>query len=255
MLGVLGYIGSFMTAVYTFRMIFRAFYGDPLPEARELEHGHLAHDDEPTNPATGEEEDTDVGFPGPDHHIAERERPMKVAMGGARRRRDRSAASLQIPGVTDVVHNFLEPTFEDSRFYTVARADATPSLASAWSSAPCSALAGIGARLPAVGAGPERRHGSARASPACTASSSQVVLRRADRHARSSGRSPGSAGSRATRSSASIVNGLLVGGTAGVVRAGSAAVRAIQSGFLRAYAALLLLGLAGLGLYFLISAS
>ena len=39
------------------------------------------------------------------------------------------------------------------------------------------------------------------------------------------------------------------------MRAGSAAVRAVQSGFLRYYAALLLLGLTGLGLYFLIAAS
>jgi len=46
-----------------------------------------------------------------------------------------------------------------------------------------------------------------------------------------------------------------VGGTSGVVRAGSAAVRAVQSGYLRAYAALLLCGLTALGLYFLISAS
>ena len=45
---------------------------------------------------------------------------------------------------------------------------------------------------------------------------------------------------RARRSS----NGALVGGTTGVVRAGSAAVRALQSGFLRYYAALLLVGLA-----------
>ena len=52
-----------------------------------------------------------------------------------------------------------------------------------------------------------------------------------------------------------VVNGVLVDGTSGVVRAGSAAVRAIQSGFLRAYAALLLFGLAALGVYFLISAS
>jgi NADH-quinone oxidoreductase subunit L len=52
-----------------------------------------------------------------------------------------------------------------------------------------------------------------------------------------------------------VVDGLLVGGTTGIVRAGSAAVRAIQSGFLRAYAALVLLGLAGLALYFLIQAS
>ena len=42
---------------------------------------------------------------------------------------------------------------------------------------------------------------------------------------------------------------------AAAVRAGSAAVRAIQSGYVRYYAALLLLGLAGLGVYFLIAAS
>ncbi len=28
---VVGYIGAFLTAIYTFRMIFRAFYGDPVP--------------------------------------------------------------------------------------------------------------------------------------------------------------------------------------------------------------------------------
>ena len=32
-LGVLGYVGSLLTAIYTFRMIFRAFLGDPCPEA------------------------------------------------------------------------------------------------------------------------------------------------------------------------------------------------------------------------------
>ena len=70
-LGVLGYVGSFLTAVYTFRMIFRAFHGEPVAEARELEAGHMAHHDVPTNPANGEEEDTEVGFPGAEHHIAE----------------------------------------------------------------------------------------------------------------------------------------------------------------------------------------
>src|ERR671930_815529 len=42
-LAVFGYIGAFLTAIYTFRMIFRAFHGDPCKEARELEHGHLYH--------------------------------------------------------------------------------------------------------------------------------------------------------------------------------------------------------------------
>ena len=43
----------------------------------------------PMNPMTGEPEDTDVGFPGPEHHIAERAWPMKAAMGAARAARDR----------------------------------------------------------------------------------------------------------------------------------------------------------------------
>jgi NADH-quinone oxidoreductase subunit L len=51
-----------------------------------------------------------------------------------------------------------------------------------------------------------------------------------------------------------FVNGTLVGGASGVVRAASAGVRAAQSGYLRYYAALLLVGLTGLGAYFLISA-
>ena len=51
-----------------------------------------------------------------------------------------------------------------------------------------------------------------------------------------------------------FVNGALVGGSTGAVRALSAAVRGIQSGYLRYYAALLLVGLTGLGAYFLISA-
>ncbi len=51
-----------------------------------------------------------------------------------------------------------------------------------------------------------------------------------------------------------FVNGVLVGGSTGAVRALSAAVRGIQSGYLRYYAALLLVGLTGLSAYFLISA-
>jgi NADH-quinone oxidoreductase subunit L len=42
------------------------------------------------------------------------------------------------------------------------------------------------------------------------------------------------------------------GGTTGLVRAGSAAVRAAQNGFVRYYAALLVLGVAGVGFYFLL---
>ena len=52
-----------------------------------------------------------------------------------------------------------------------------------------------------------------------------------------------------------FVNGTLIGGTTGIVRAGSAAVRAAQSGFLRGYAALLLFGVVAVGLYFLIQSA
>ena len=53
--------------------------GKPCKEAQELEEGHIHHAP-PTNPHTGEAEDTDVGFPGKEHHIAEREWPMRAAM-------------------------------------------------------------------------------------------------------------------------------------------------------------------------------
>ena len=45
---------------------------------------------------------------------------------------------------------------------------------------------------------------------------------------------------------------MLIGGTTGLVRAGSALVRATQSGMLRVYAGLMLVGIAGVGLYFLL---
>src|SRR5262252_1454233 len=63
---------------------------------------------------TGEEEDTDVGFPGPGHYIAEREWPMKIAMSvlavGAV-----AGGVLQIPGVDRSIERFLDPVFADSR--------------------------------------------------------------------------------------------------------------------------------------------
>jgi NADH-quinone oxidoreductase subunit L len=49
-----------------------------------------------------------------------------------------------------------------------------------------------------------------------------------------------------------FVDDTLIGGTTGIVRAGSAAVRAVQNGFVRYYAALLILGVAGVGFYFLL---
>ena len=52
-----------------------------------------------------------------------------------------------------------------------------------------------------------------------------------------------------------FVQGTIVGGATGVVRVGSSFARAIQTGYLRGYALLLLIGVGGLALYFLISSS
>ena len=52
-----------------------------------------------------------------------------------------------------------------------------------------------------------------------------------------------------------VIAGGVTGGTLGLVRACSAAVRRAQTGFVRYYAAAVLLGISGLALYFLISAT
>jgi hypothetical protein len=58
---VLGYLGALLTAIYTFRLIFRVLPGRPCKEAQELiDTGHVHHA-HPFNPATGEEEDTGRG--------------------------------------------------------------------------------------------------------------------------------------------------------------------------------------------------
>jgi NADH-quinone oxidoreductase subunit L len=252
-LGIAGYLGAFLTAVYTWRMIFRAFFGEPVGPALELEGGHIHHAEMHTNPATGEEEDTDVGFPGPDHHIAEREWSMKLAMGGLAVLA-LIGGFLQVPKVDDVIHTFLEPTFADSRYYETLE----PSNGVLWGGLVVGALLGLAgialAHLLWVRA-PERP-AAIRARLAGVHSFfvhkwyfdeliDAVVVR------------PFAMFGRFSRNvfERVFVNGVLVAGPAGAVRAGSAAVRAIQSGFLRYYAALLLLGVTGLGLYFLVSAS
>ena len=50
-----------------------------------------------------------------------------------------------------------------------------------------------------------------------------------------------------------MIGGGVTGGTVGVVRAGSALVRRAQTGFLRYYAAAMIVCVSGVALYFLIS--
>jgi NADH-quinone oxidoreductase subunit L len=249
-LGILGYIGAFLTALYTFRMIFRAFFGKPVDEARELEHGHLAHADVPRNPMTGEEEDTYVGFPGPGHYIAEREIPMKVAMsvlavlaliGGA----------IQIPGVDLGIERFLSTTFADS---PLVRSE--PSTASSWIGlAIGAAVAVLGIALAyriwlAVPGTATRVRARVPALYTLLANKwyfDEAIDFLIVRPALTAGRLASSVLER------TVIEGLLTGGAVGAVRVGSAAVRRWQTGFLRYYAAAMLVCLSGVALYFLIS--
>jgi NADH-quinone oxidoreductase subunit L len=251
-LGIAGYLGALLTAIYTFRIIFRAFLGEPCEEARELEHGHLVHADVPRNPLSGEEEDTDVGFPGPEHHIAERAIPMKAAMGGLALLTVVGGA-VQIPGVDDAVTKFLDPTFAGSKF-----AGVQVKTAPAWVG-----LA-IGAAIALIGIGIAYRIWVLAPATATTLRERLSPVHRfllnkwyfdelidfvVVRPALWVGRFAESVLERA------VVGGLLTGGTVGLVRAGSAAVRRAQTGFVRYYAAAMLLGLTATGLYFLLSSA
>jgi NADH-quinone oxidoreductase subunit L len=246
---VAGYIGAFLTAVYTFRMIFRAFYGEPVAEARELEAGHLHHPEHPTNPANGELEDTDVGFPGPHHTIAERALPMKVAMSllavGSI-----GAGLVQIPEVDDVIVNFLRPTFAGSPLYEPHTRDGL--LVFGLILGTLLGLAGIAlayriwVKQPSIAVTARERLRPLYLLSLNKWYFDELIDALVVRPAAAAGRFASDTFERV------FVDGTLIGGSTGIVRAGSAAVRAIQSGFLRYYAALLVLGVGALGLYFLL---
>ena len=247
---VAGYVGALLTAVYTFRMIFRAFWGDPVPEARELEEGHLHHAEVPVNPGTGEEEDSDVGFQGAEHHIAEREFPMKAAMGvlavGAI-----FGGIVQIPHVSEIIHKFLEPTFAESEAYKVKPSEGLLTFGLVLGAAV--AVAGIAiaymiwVRSPGTSARIRERTRALYRLFVNKWYFDELIDGVIVRPAAWFGRFAQQTFERL------VVDGLLVGGTTNVVRAGSSAVRAAQSGFLRVYAALLVLGMTAVALYFLLA--
>jgi NADH-quinone oxidoreductase subunit L len=250
-LAIFAYIGAFLTAFYAFRMVFRVFLGDAVPEARELEGGHLAHGD-PMNPMTGEPEDTDVGFPGPEHYVAEREWPMKAAMGPLALL-SIVGGVVAIPGVSDILEKFLEPTFEDSRFH-----DTAPSTgAEIWGLV-------VGGLISIIGIGLAwwvyvRKPGTAARARERFAWLHGFLVNKwyfDELYEAMFVRPVSTIGGFSRRViETEFVQGTIVGGATGVVRVGSSFARAIQTGYLRAYALLLLLGVAGLTLYFLINSS
>jgi len=249
-LGIVGYAGALMTGIYTFRMIFRTFFGEPVPEAVELEHGHLHHADVPRNPMTGEEEDTDVGFPGPGHFIAEREWPMKIAMG--------TLAVLaiiggviQIPGVDDGITKFLAPTFADSKY-----AHVEVGTGPAWLGLIVGALIAVAGIFiafriwiarPGTAAALRERFAAVYTFLWHKWYFDELIDLLIVRPTLWTGRMVDSVLERG------LIQGVLTGGTTGAVGALSAAVRRGQTGFLRYYAALMIVCLGGVALYFLIA--
>jgi NADH-quinone oxidoreductase subunit L len=248
---VLGYVGALLTAVYTFRLIFRILPGSPCPEAQELiETGHVAHG-EPRNPATGEPEDTEVGFPGPEHHIAEQSPSMRVAMailaflaifGGL----------VQVPGVDNLISNFLDPVFENSPLAAIH-----PSTAWSWIGLGIGAvvsLAGIAIAHLLYVARPDlpgrlqrrfsRLHDFLYNKWYFDEAIDVLVVRPAL-----------AVGRFANRTFERVVVDGIVTGTRETVGGAGDLVRAVQSGFVRSYALLLIAGFAGLALYFLITSS
>ncbi|MEJ7715582.1 MAG: hypothetical protein WKF40_07710 [Thermoleophilaceae bacterium] len=252
-LGVLGYLAAALTAFYAFRMVFRVFFGKAVPEAKELEGGDLYHG-EHYNPATGEAEDAEVGFPGPEHHVAEKEWPMKAAMaplavlaviGGV----------LGIPGVTDTLEHFLEPTFADSRF-----AETAPSTGAEISGLVVGGVAGDRRhrrRLlrvhPQAGSFAGQDAGALRRRAFLPLP--QVVLRRAVRRGVRAPRRHPRALRAHRRGERRSCRASWWAAPSGMVRAGTSFARSIQTGELRTYALLLVMGVGGLVLYFLVVSS
>jgi NADH-quinone oxidoreductase subunit L len=248
---VLGYFGAFLTAIYTFRLIFRVLGGEPCKEARELiETGQVAHEP-PRNPATGEQEDTDVGFPGAVHHIAEQSWPMRAAMAalafGAL-----FAGFVQVPGVDEVITRFLDPVFADSPLAAIH-----PSTAASWLGLLIGgtiSVAGIGVAYWLYVARPEtpaaliRRLGPLHTFLVNKWYFDEAIDALVVRPALAVGRF-------ANRTFERFVVDGLVTGTEETVRGAGGVVRVLQNGFVRSYALLLVAGFAGLALYFLLSSS
>src|SRR3954452_19375192 len=250
-LGVAGYLAAALTAFYAFRMVFRVFLGDPVPEAALLERGELAHG-EHFNPANGEEEDTDVGFPGAEHHIAEREVPMRAAMGPLALLAFAGGWGA-IPGVSNAIDKFLEPTFADSSHYTNV-----PSTGNEWIGLV------VGAVIAVIGIGAAwlvyvRRRGLTLALRDRLRGLHDFLEHKwyfdelYDALFVRPTATFGTWGRTVVESD--FVQGFIVGGAVRVVGAGTAIVRTLQTGYLRGYALLLLFGAGAIGLYFLLVAS
>jgi NADH-quinone oxidoreductase subunit L len=250
---ILGYFGALLTAIYTFRLIFRVLRGDPCAEAQHLiDTGHVVHAAAPTNPKTGEVEDTEVGFPGEDHHIAEGSPPMKIAMGTLAFLA-LFAGFIQVPGVDKAVTNFLSPVFADSPLAAIE-----PSTSASWFGLLIGGLisvAGIGIAYYLYVARPETpRRLQQRFSAVHTFLYNKWYFDEAIdilvvRPALAIGRFANNVFERF------VIDAGITGGTEETVGKAGAIVRGFQNGIVRTYGLFLIAGAVGLALYFLIQQS
>ena len=230
-------------------MIFRVFYGEPVPEARELEAGHLHHAEVHATRRPASTRTPTSASPGPSTTSPSARCRCRWRWASLAVARDRSPASLQIPAV-DRRDRQLPRARRSPTRRTTSRNPATAASVRPGRSARCIGLAGIALayRIWVRAAGHVGARCASASGPCYQLPRAQVVLRRAARRAvRAAVRlASGRFAQRDVRARRSSTDAI-VGGTTGLVRAGSAAVRAAQTGFLRSYAALLVLGVGGVG--------
>jgi NADH-quinone oxidoreductase subunit L len=184
--------------------------------------------------------------------VAEHKWPMKAAMGPLALLAI-VGGYIAVPGLTDVIEKFLEPTFHDSRFHDTAPTDDAEVLGLV-----------VGGVISIVGIALawwvyRRKPGTATSLRERFAPVHRVLVNKwyfdelYDALIVRPIMGIGGFGRRVIETQ--FVQGTIVGGATGVARVGSSLARAIQTGYLRAYALTLLLGVAGLTLYFLVNSS
>jgi NADH-quinone oxidoreductase subunit L len=160
---------------------------------------------------------------------------------------------LQIPGVVDAVRRFLDPSFADSRF-----AHVQVGTGSAWIGLVIGAVVavigiGIAYRIwigvPAVTTTLRERFTTAYLFLSNKWYFDELIDVAVVRPSLWLG---GVVGAMFERT---LIGGVVTGGPVGVVRAGSAAVRRSQTGYLRYYAAAMIICMFGVALYFLVVSS
>ena len=140
---VLGYIGALLTAIYTFRLIFRVLPGEPCKEAQELiDTGHVAHGRPPTRRPARRRTPRSAS-PAPSTTSPSSRGRCGSAMAVLAFLAPCSAAWSRSPGVDDVVTKFLDPVFARTRRWRRSSPRAAPT-GRAWRSARRSRSLGIG---------------------------------------------------------------------------------------------------------------